>query len=94
MNKIFTYLSVFFIFTSASFADKNMMIGSKGKLSEVDRTIKVKMYDNYYEPKSFNIKKGETIKFEVVNAGNLVHEFNIANAMMHKKHQPEMERMV
>ena len=94
MNKIFTYLSVFFIFTSVSFADKNMMIGSKGKLSEVDRTIKVKMYDNYYEPKSFSIKKGETIKFEVVNAGNLVHEFNIANAMMHKKHQPEMERMV
>ena len=48
MNKIFAYLSVFFIFTSASFADKNMMIGSKGKLSEVDRTIKVKMYDNNY----------------------------------------------
>ena len=95
MNKIYLYiLTIFFIFTSASFADKNMMIGSKGKLNEVDRTIKVKMYDNYYEPKSFNIKKGETIKFEVINAGNLVHEFNIANAMMHIKHQPEMEKMV
>ena len=82
MTKIYTYiLTIFFIFNSASFADKNMMIGSKGKLSEVDRTIKVKMYDNYYEPKSFNIKKGETIKFEVVNAGNLVHEFNIANTI-------------
>ena len=43
---------------------------------------------------SFNIKKGETIKFEVINAGELVHEFNIANAMMHIKHQPEMEKMV
>ena len=43
---------------------------------------------------SFVIKKGETIKFEVINAGELVHEFNIANAMMHKKHRPEMERMV
>ena len=95
MTRIYIYiLTIFFIFNSTSFADKNMMIGSKGKLSEVDRTIKVKMYDNYYEPKSFNIKKGETIKFEVVNAGNLVHEFNIANAMMHKKHQPEMEKMV
>ena len=95
MTRIYIYiLTIFFIFNSASFADKNMMIGSKGKLSEVDRTIKVKMYDNYYEPKSFSIKKGETIKFEVINAGNLVHEFNIANAMMHKKHQPEMERMV
>ena len=71
MNKILTYLTIFFISTAASFADKNMMIGSKGKLSEVDRTIKVIMYDNYYEPKSFSIKKGETIKFEVINAGNL-----------------------
>ena len=94
LNKIFTYLSVFFIFTSTSFADKNMMIGSKGKLSEVDRTIKVKMYDNYYEPNSFQIKAGETIKFEVENLGELVHEFNIANKMMHMKHQPEMMKMV
>ena len=93
MNKIIYFIFVFLI-SSVSFADKNMKIGSKGKLSDVSRTIKVKMYDNYYEPSTFNIKKGETIKFEVINAGELVHEFNIANAMMHIKHQPEMERMV
>ena len=94
MQKFFSNIILLLFFISTAQADMNMKIGSKGKLSEVDRTIKVKMFDNYYEPKSFNIKKGETIKFEVVNAGNLVHEFNIANAMMHKKHQPEMERMV
>ena len=93
MNKIIYFIFVLLI-SSVSFADKNMKIGSKGKLSDVSRTIKVKMYDNYYEPSTFNIKKGETIKFEVINAGELVHEFNIANAMMHIKHQPEMERMV
>ena len=93
MNKIIYFIFVFLI-SSVSFADKNMKIGSKGKLSDVSRTIKVKMYDNYYEPSTFNIKKDETIKFEVINAGELVHEFNIANAMMHIKHQPEMERMV
>ena len=71
-----------------------MKIGSKGNLSEVTRIIKVIMYDNYYEPSSFQIKAGETIKFEVKNAGKLVHEFNIANKMMHMKHQPEMEMMV
>ena len=84
----------FLLISYKSYADKNMMIGSLGKSEEVNRTIKVIMYDNYYEPNSFNIKSGETIKFEVVNAGELVHEFNIANAMMHKKHQPEMEKMV
>ena len=70
-----------------------MMIGSLGKAEEVNRTIKVIMYDNYYVPSNFNIKSGETIRFEVINAGELVHEFNIANAMMHKKHQPEMKKM-
>ena len=75
-------------------ADKNMMIGSKGLPKDVNRIIKVKMYDNYYEPKNFDVKSGETIKFEVENLGELVHEFNIGNAMMHKMHQPEMQRMV
>ena len=93
MNKL-TLILLFTLVSFKSFADKNMMIGSLGKVEEVDRTIKVIMYDNYYEPRSFNIKSGETIKFEVVNAGKLVHEFNIANAMMHKEHQPEMEKMV
>ena len=93
MNKII-YFTFALLISSVSLADKNMKIGSKGKLSDVSRTIKVKMYDNYYEPSTFYIKKDETIKFEVINAGELVHEFNIANAMMHIKHQPEMERMV
>jgi len=75
-------------------ADKNMKIGSKGNENEVSRVIKVIMYDNYYEPNSFQVKAGETIKFEVENVGELVHEFNIANKMMHMKHQPEMQKMV
>ena len=86
---IFTLL----FFNSLAFADKNMKIGSKGNLADVTRVIKVVMYDNYYEPSSFQIKEGETIKFEVENAGMLVHEFNIANKMMHMKHQPEMIKM-
>ena len=80
-------------FNSLAYADKNMKIGSLGKDSEVSRIIKVIMHDNYYEPSSFQIKAGETIKFEVENAGMLVHEFNIANKMMHMKHQPEMAKM-
>ena len=86
------FISLFFY--TFVYADKNMKIGSKGKENEVSRIIKVVMYDNYYEPSSFQIKAGETIKFEVENAGKLVHEFNIANKMMHIKHQPEMLKMV
>ena len=93
MRLIKILLITLFINTFA-YADKNMKIGTKGKESEISRTIKVIMYDNYYEPSSFQIKSGETIKFEVENAGMLVHEFNIANKMMHMKHQPEMMKMV
>jgi uncharacterized cupredoxin-like copper-binding protein len=93
MRLIKILLALLFI-NSFAYADKNMKIGSKGSVNEVSRVIKVVMYDNYYEPSSFQINAGETIKFEVENAGELVHEFNIANKMMHIKHQPEMEKMV
>ena len=92
--RLIKFIILFLFLHSFAYADKNMKIGSKGKESEVSRVIKVVMYDNYYEPSSFQIKAGETIKFEVENAGMLVHEFNIANKMMHMKHQPEMLKMV
>ena len=91
--KTITIIFTLLFLNSLAFADKNMKIGSKGNVADVTRVIKVVMYDNYYEPSSFQIKEGETIKFEVENAGMLVHEFNIANKMMHMKHQPEMIKM-
>ena len=92
--KIIKILFVLLFFNSFAYADKNMKIGSKGDENNLSRVIKVIMYDNYYKPSSFQINAGETIKFEVENAGELVHEFNIGNKMMHMKHQPEMEKMV
>ncbi|MDB4232650.1 hypothetical protein N9788_00975 [Candidatus Pelagibacter sp.] len=84
-----------FSFSTQSNADKNMMsVGTEGKSDDVTRVIRIKMYDNYFEPNSFNFEAEETVRFEVENFGELVHEFNIANAMMHKKHQPEMQKMV
>ena len=79
---------------SISLAASMSMIGEKGKLSEVNRVIEVKMYDNFYEPNEIKIKKGETIKFKVYNFGELVHEFNSATKKMHLKHQPEMMKIV
>ena len=92
--KLIKIIFVLLLINSFVYADKNMKIGSKGNANNVSRVIKVIMYDNYYVPSSFQINSGETIKFEVENAGELVHEFNIANKMMHMKHQPEMEKMV
>ena len=85
---------IFFLIPNILFASSMKMIGEKGKLSEVNRTVEIKMYDNYFEPNEIIIKKGEIIKFIVSNYGELVHEFNISTKEMHIKHQAEMMKMV
>ena len=94
MDLMKVLLIILILFPNIVFAGPVKMIGEKGKASETTRTITIKMYDNYYEPAQIQIKKGETIKFIVFNAGELVHEFNIATKEMHIKHQPEMMMMV
>jgi uncharacterized cupredoxin-like copper-binding protein len=40
------------------------------------------------------VEAGETVRFVVTNAGDLVHEFIIGTAAMHAEHQDEMQMMV
>ena len=91
MKKI---ILLFILIPSISIASSMNMMGEKGDPAEVNIVIKVEMYDNYYEPNEFKIKKNQTIKFIVYNYGEFVHEFNIATKEMHLKHQPEMMKMV
>ncbi len=88
------FILFLFFFAKTIFASSVNHIGEKGKESEVDRIIEIKMFDNYFEPNQIDIKKGETIKFIVINLGDLVHEFNIANKEMHIQHQSEMMKMI
>ena len=92
-NFVLIIISLFFL-QSQLLSAPMKIIGIKGKASDVSKTIKVDMYDNYYKPKIINVKKGETVRFVVENKGVLVHEFNIATMMMHKKHGPEMLDMM
>ena len=95
MKLFFIYLITFTLsFQHQLFSAPMKMIGMKGKATDVSKTIKVDMYDNYYKPKTINVKKGETVRFVVENKGVLVHEFNIATMIMHKKHGPEMLDMM
>ncbi len=93
LKKIFLLLIVSF-FSTASFSATMNMIGEKGDPSKVDRTVKIKMYDNYYEPNVIKVKRGETIKFIVENLGELVHEYNIGTKEMHVEHKQEMQKLV
>ena len=85
---------IFFVIPNIVFASSLKMIGKIGKLSEVNKTIEIKMYDNYFEPKEIKIKKNETVRFLITNYGELVHEFNIATREMHLNHQDEMMKMM
>ncbi len=88
------FLMIFFLITKNAFSASMNMVGEKGDPNEIDRTIKIKMYDNYYEPNEIKVREGETIKFIVQNLGEMVHEYNIGTKEMHIKHQPEMQRLV
>ena len=88
------YLISFFFICNVCFSSPIKMIGEKGNAKDVTKIIKIKMYDNYYEPNQIKVKKGQTVKFIVKNFGELVHEYNIATKAMHLKHQPEMAKMV
>jgi len=70
------------------------MHGQPGKASAASRTIEVVMHDNYYEPETIAVKAGETVRFKVTNAGELVHEFNIGSGEMHASHKDEMMMMM
>jgi uncharacterized cupredoxin-like copper-binding protein len=72
--------------------------GIAGDAKQVTRTIRVEMNDKMrFSPDTITVKVGETIRFEVRNAGKVLHEMVIgtrkeldAHAEMMKKH-PNME---
>ncbi|MCZ4354816.1 copper-binding protein [Roseovarius aestuarii] len=75
-----------------------MMIGMPGDPAKVDRTIDVTMRetddgDMIFEPASFEIAKGETIRFNVMNKGELEHEFVIDTIEGNAEHKEAMGKM-
>ncbi|BFT62268.1 plastocyanin/azurin family copper-binding protein [Pseudomonas moorei] len=67
--------------------------GQPAPASTATRTVEVVMADMSFTPKAIDIKAGETIRFVLVNKGQLLHEFNLGDAAMHAKHQQEMLQM-
>ena len=86
-------LTLIFLPLSSIFAGPGENIGKVGDIKNIQKIIRVDMYDNYFNPKKYRIKEGQTIKFVVENKGDFVHEFNIGTHDQHVKHQPEMAEM-
>lgn len=55
------------------------------------RTIQVRMTDELrFEPAEFTVRAGETVRFEVMNAGQFVHEFLIGDEAAQEEFEREM----
>ncbi|MBK5415283.1 copper-resistant cuproprotein CopI [Pseudomonas sp. TH31] len=67
--------------------------GQPAAAAKASRSVEVVMGDMSFDPKTIEVKAGETVRFVLVNKGQLLHEFNLGDAAMHAAHQQEMLKM-
>ncbi|EJL03963.1 MULTISPECIES: plastocyanin/azurin family copper-binding protein [Pseudomonas] len=67
--------------------------GEPASAAKAGRSIDVVMEDMTFKPGAIEIKAGETVRFVLVNKGQLLHEFNLGDAAAHAEHQQEMLEM-
>ena len=72
---------------------QSFAFGEPAPAAQATRTVNVVLKDIAFEPKSLQVKAGETVRFVLVNKGQLLHEFNLGDAAMHADHQKEMLKM-
>lgn len=68
-------------------------IGKPGDAARVDRDVEIVMNDTMrFTPARIEVKKGQTIRFQVRNAGKIPHEMVIGSAQSLKEHAAEMRK--
>ncbi|OYU06715.1 MAG: copper-binding protein [Pseudomonas sp. PGPPP1] len=80
-------------FNAMADASHSYAFGQPAAADKVTRTVEVTLQDIAFAPKSLDVKAGETVRFVLVNKGQLLHEFNLGDAAMHAAHQKEMLQM-
>ena len=60
--------------------------GQPAPAAKATRSIEVVMGDMSFDPKAIQIKAGETVRFVLVNKGQLLHEFVIGTQNENAKH--------
>ncbi|AIR90286.1 cupredoxin domain-containing protein [Pseudomonas cremoricolorata] len=72
---------------------ESFAFGEPAPAAEATRTVEVLLKDIAFEPTSLQVKAGETVRFVLINQGQLPHEFNLGTKAMHVEHQKEMLAM-
>jgi uncharacterized cupredoxin-like copper-binding protein len=70
--------------------------GEPGNPKRPSRTVEVIMREGdgkmFYEPERLEVKRGEQIRFVIINAGELAHEFVVASTKDNLKHAELMQK--
>lgn len=74
-----------------------MAVGEPGKKAEATQTIRVTMTETedgkmIFTPSSFKVRKGQTVRFAIRNAGELDHEFVLDDHDKIMEHKAVMEK--
>jgi uncharacterized cupredoxin-like copper-binding protein len=65
--------------------------GAASPADQGPRTVQVQMTDELrFEPAEFTVQAGETVRFEIANAGQIVHEFLIGGEAAQDRFEMEM----
>lgn len=83
------------VLTGSAFAasEQGFDFGHAAKASQATRTVKVTLADMSFTPNNLEVKAGETVRFELINTGAVVHEFTLGDAALQASHQKEMLEM-
>ncbi|WP_280546825.1 MULTISPECIES: plastocyanin/azurin family copper-binding protein [unclassified Halomonas] len=76
-------------FAGAGHGGSNALVSDE----DVDRTVRLEAGDMWFDSENLDIAPGDTIKFEIVNTGNLEHEFVIGDAHAQQEHREMMQAM-
>ena len=68
-------------------------MGGPGKASDVKRTVRIETRDRDYNLRQIQVRRGETIRFVIVNKSSIRHEFGIARHAEHVEHRKMMEKL-
>lgn len=75
----------------------DLAVGKPGKASKVSKTIEITMKERgdgkmVFEPAAIVVKKGETVRLSIRNAGELDHEFILDGEKQIVEHKALMEK--
>lgn len=76
---------------SPSGAPMTFAFGKPGNPTQVDKTVNISMLDTLkFDPATVSVKMGQTVKFEITNAGAIVHEFVLGDQAMQDQEEAAM----